>query len=120
MRRRPSSTVFDAIHDGDPDPKLLAYQYLQTLPQIAQGDANKIWIVPGELVAGPEGAIGRRARPASSATTSSPPAAPGVTPATAQPPTRRVAAVRRGGSPNRSAIWPAMRSTSATYQSAWL
>ena len=41
--------VFDAIHAGDPDPKLLAYQYLQTLPQIAQGDANKLWIVPSEL-----------------------------------------------------------------------
>src|SRR5207248_7768384 len=34
-------TVFKAIHEGDPDPKLLAYQYLQMLPQIAQGDANK-------------------------------------------------------------------------------
>jgi regulator of protease activity HflC (stomatin/prohibitin superfamily) len=41
--------VFKAIHDGDADPKLLAYQYLQTLPQIAQGSANKIWIVPSEL-----------------------------------------------------------------------
>ncbi|GAA0289133.1 SPFH domain-containing protein [Kineococcus aurantiacus] len=41
--------VFDAIHRGDPDPKLLAYQYLQTLPQIAKGDANKVWIVPSEL-----------------------------------------------------------------------
>src|SRR5512132_3777828 len=41
--------VFQAIHDGDPDPKLLAYQYLQMLPQIAQGDANKVWIVPSEL-----------------------------------------------------------------------
>ena len=30
-------TVFKSIHDGDPDPKLLAYQYIQTLPQIAQG-----------------------------------------------------------------------------------
>ncbi len=42
-------TVFAAIHAGDPDPKLLAYQYLQMLPQIAQGDANKLWIVPSEL-----------------------------------------------------------------------
>jgi regulator of protease activity HflC (stomatin/prohibitin superfamily) len=41
--------VFKAIHEGDADPKLLAYQYLQTLPQIAQGSANKIWIVPSEL-----------------------------------------------------------------------
>jgi regulator of protease activity HflC (stomatin/prohibitin superfamily) len=42
-------TVFDAIHKGDADPKLLAYQYLQTLPQIAQGDANKVWIIPSEF-----------------------------------------------------------------------
>jgi regulator of protease activity HflC (stomatin/prohibitin superfamily) len=42
-------TVFKAIHEGDADPKLLAYQYLQMLPQIAQGDANKIWIIPSEF-----------------------------------------------------------------------
>src|SRR3954454_24695923 len=41
--------VFDAIHAGNPDQKLLAYQYLQVLPQIAQGDSNKLWIVPSEL-----------------------------------------------------------------------
>jgi regulator of protease activity HflC (stomatin/prohibitin superfamily) len=43
------ATVFDAIHAGNPDPKLLAYQYLQILPQIAQGDANKVWIIPSEI-----------------------------------------------------------------------
>src|SRR5471030_2473600 len=43
------ATVFKAIHDGDADPKLLAYQYLQMLPQIAQGEANKMWIIPSEL-----------------------------------------------------------------------
>src|SRR5215213_2368471 len=42
-------TVFGAIHAGDPDPKLLAYQYLQMLPQIAQGEANKVWIIPSEI-----------------------------------------------------------------------
>jgi regulator of protease activity HflC (stomatin/prohibitin superfamily) len=42
-------TVFQAIHDGDADPKLLAYQYLQMLPQIAQGESNKIWIIPSEV-----------------------------------------------------------------------
>ena len=41
--------VFDAIHRGNPDSKLLAYQYLQVLPRIAQGDSNKVWIVPSEL-----------------------------------------------------------------------
>ena len=43
------STVFKAIHDGNPDQRLLAYQYMQMLPQIAQGDANKVWIVPSEI-----------------------------------------------------------------------
>jgi regulator of protease activity HflC (stomatin/prohibitin superfamily) len=42
-------TVFAAIHEGDADPKLLAYQYLQTLPQIAQGESNKVWIIPSEF-----------------------------------------------------------------------
>ena len=42
-------TVFKAIHAGDADPKLLAYQYLQMLPQIARGEANKVWIIPSEF-----------------------------------------------------------------------
>lgn len=41
--------VFDAIHKGDADPKLLAYQYLQMLPQIANGTASKLWVVPTEF-----------------------------------------------------------------------
>ena len=41
--------VFDAIHRGKPTQKLLAYQYLQVLPQIAKGDSNKMWIIPSEL-----------------------------------------------------------------------
>jgi regulator of protease activity HflC (stomatin/prohibitin superfamily) len=46
---RAIETVFKAIHEGDADPKLLAYQYLQMLPQIAQGEANKVWIIPSEF-----------------------------------------------------------------------
>jgi regulator of protease activity HflC (stomatin/prohibitin superfamily) len=42
-------TVFTAIHEGNPDTQLLAYQYLQMLPQIAKGDANKVWLIPSEL-----------------------------------------------------------------------
>lgn len=42
-------TVFGAIHAGDPDEKLLAYQYLQTLPKLAEGDSNKLWVIPSEL-----------------------------------------------------------------------
>ena len=48
-------TTFTAIHSARPDPALLAYQYLQTLPQIAQGDANKMWIVPSEFSKALEG-----------------------------------------------------------------
>jgi regulator of protease activity HflC (stomatin/prohibitin superfamily) len=42
-------TVFKAIHEGGVDQKLLAYQYLQVLPQIAQGNGNTIWMLPSEL-----------------------------------------------------------------------
>jgi regulator of protease activity HflC (stomatin/prohibitin superfamily) len=43
------ATVFKAIHDGEPDQKLLSYQYLQMLPQLAQGDANKVFVIPSEF-----------------------------------------------------------------------
>jgi regulator of protease activity HflC (stomatin/prohibitin superfamily) len=42
-------TVFEAIHRGDADEKLLAYEYLQKLPEIADGEASKLWIVPSEF-----------------------------------------------------------------------
>src|SRR5918994_1852685 len=42
-------TVFQAIHDGAPDERLLSYQYLQMLPQLAQGSANKIFVIPSEF-----------------------------------------------------------------------
>jgi regulator of protease activity HflC (stomatin/prohibitin superfamily) len=48
-------TVFQAIHDGRPDQSLLAYQYLQMMPKIAEGDANKVWIVPSEITKALEG-----------------------------------------------------------------
>ena len=71
-------TVFAAIHEGDPDQALLSYQYLQMLPQLAQGDANKVFVIPsewttalgglggalqrlGEKPAGGQGAAGGRA-----------------------------------------------------------
>jgi regulator of protease activity HflC (stomatin/prohibitin superfamily) len=61
-------TVFDAIHRGDADPKLLAYQYLQVLPQIAQGESNKVWIIPSEVTKALDqlGAALPRGRPESS------------------------------------------------------
>src|SRR6266404_4358786 len=51
-------TVFAAIHEGNPDPQLLAYQYVQALPLIAQGESNKVWIVPAEF----QRALGRIGR----------------------------------------------------------
>jgi regulator of protease activity HflC (stomatin/prohibitin superfamily) len=77
--------VFDAIHRGDADPKLLAYQYLQVLPRIATSPSNTMWFLPSELTGtlnqlargfqglggggpepegGPEGAEGGPTRPA--------------------------------------------------------
>ena len=48
-------TVFDAIHTADPNPQVLAYQYMQALPQIAAGQSNKVWIIPAELTRALEG-----------------------------------------------------------------
>ena len=41
--------VFAAVHEANPDEKVLAYQYLQQLPAIANGNASKIWVIPAEL-----------------------------------------------------------------------
>lgn len=42
-------TVFEAIHEGRPNADLLAYQYLQVLPQIADSESSKMWIIPSEV-----------------------------------------------------------------------
>jgi regulator of protease activity HflC (stomatin/prohibitin superfamily) len=68
-------TVFEAIHEGKPDPALLAYQYLMVMPQIAQGEANKVWIIPSDL----QQALGRLAGAVQEI-------APGASPATNGPP----------------------------------
>src|SRR6478736_1739179 len=47
--------VFQAVHRNDPDPKVLAYQYLQMLPQLAQGDGNTFWVIPSEFTAALDG-----------------------------------------------------------------
>jgi regulator of protease activity HflC (stomatin/prohibitin superfamily) len=80
-------TVFAAIHAGRPNADLLAYQYLQILPQIAQGDANKLWIVPSELGKALEGlgnAVGRVAQQTQAP--ASAPAPDGVAPPADTPP----------------------------------
>ena len=52
------TTVFGAIHEGNPDPALLAYQYLLTLPKIAEGEASKLWIIPSEFTEALKGITG--------------------------------------------------------------
>lgn len=42
-------TVFDAIHAGKPDAALLGYQYIQMLSEVAEGEASKVWVIPGEF-----------------------------------------------------------------------
>lgn len=42
-------TVFNAVHDSEPGPELLSYQYLQTLPEIAKSESNTMWVIPGEF-----------------------------------------------------------------------
>jgi len=57
------ATVFDAIHAGDADHKLLSYQYLQMLPQLAQGDANTVFVIPSEFTQAFAGIADRLAPP---------------------------------------------------------
>jgi regulator of protease activity HflC (stomatin/prohibitin superfamily) len=100
-------TVFQAIHENNPDPMVLAYQYLQTLPQLAQGEGNTVWVIPSEVtsalkmlsgafdgsstappaVAPPAVAAPAVAAPAVAAPAVSPPAvaAPAVSPPAAPP-----------------------------------
>jgi regulator of protease activity HflC (stomatin/prohibitin superfamily) len=78
-------TVFRAIHEGRPDQGLLSYQYLQMLPQLAQGDANKIFVIPSEFsqaLGGLGDAVSRVVGPGASAGRSAPPEPP-------EPPERR-------------------------------
>ena len=42
-------TVFKAIHEGHPTRELLSYEYLQMLPQLAEGDSNKVFVIPSEF-----------------------------------------------------------------------
>jgi regulator of protease activity HflC (stomatin/prohibitin superfamily) len=80
-------TVFEAIHEGNPDPQLLSYQYLQMLPELARGDANKIWVIPSEFTQALSnlGSLAGRVAPgaadaAPAAEPPAPPAPPGIGP----------------------------------------
>jgi regulator of protease activity HflC (stomatin/prohibitin superfamily) len=81
------AAVFQAVHDNDPDPKLLAYQYLQTLPQLAQGAGNTFWVIPSEVTTALRSvasAFGGDAAPAAPKTASSP-VSPGTVPGSRVP-----------------------------------
>jgi len=47
--------VYDAIHVASPTPAALTHRYLEALPELAKGDANKLWVIPGELTAAVSG-----------------------------------------------------------------
>jgi regulator of protease activity HflC (stomatin/prohibitin superfamily) len=50
----------------EPDQLLLSYQYLQMLPQLAQGSANKVFVIPSDFsqaLAGITGALGAQTQP---------------------------------------------------------
>ncbi len=83
------TTVFSAIHEGRPDNLLLAYQYLQTLPKLAEGAANKLWIIPSELTEALQGigqAFGAKGAPGPEPAPPAPPATSSVAAAPAAPP----------------------------------
>ncbi len=74
-------TVFSAIHEGRVDPELLSYQYLQMLPQLAKGDANKVFVIPSEFAEAFGGitkafASGQARQPADGAVPDPPPPPP--------------------------------------------
>jgi len=75
------TTVFSAIHEGNPDNLLLAYQYLQTLPKLAEGSANKLWVIPSELTEALKG-IGQAFAPKGAPAAS--PDGPAIVPASTQ------------------------------------
>ncbi|MBV9281108.1 MAG: SPFH/Band 7/PHB domain protein, partial [Chloroflexi bacterium] len=41
--------VFNAVNTSHVTPEILKYLYLQTLPKLAEGSANKLFVVPSEL-----------------------------------------------------------------------
>ena len=66
-------SVFTAIHQGAPDDKLLAYQYLQMLPKISESPSSKLWIIPSELTEALKG-IGTAFTPKTGPGSTTPPA----------------------------------------------
>jgi regulator of protease activity HflC (stomatin/prohibitin superfamily) len=70
-------TVFGSIHQANPDPMVMAYQYLQTLPQLAQGEGNTVWMIPSEVTSALR-MVSRAFEGAASSPGEGPPAAAGT------------------------------------------
>jgi regulator of protease activity HflC (stomatin/prohibitin superfamily) len=49
--RQAVQTVFSAIHAGNPTPDLLALKYIEALPQLAQGEASSLFLIPSDVAA---------------------------------------------------------------------
>jgi regulator of protease activity HflC (stomatin/prohibitin superfamily) len=96
-------TVFEAIHEGKPDPQLLSYQYLKMLPELARGEANKIWVIPSEFTQALSNLGGLASRAVQEAGGALPagaePAAPGAPAPDASPPPADGPAGQRPASP---------------------
>ena len=41
--------TFAAVKSSKPTPEVLAYQYLQQIPEMAKGEANKVWVLPTDF-----------------------------------------------------------------------
>ena len=110
--------VFDAIHRGKPTQKLLAYQYLQVLPQIARGDANKMWIIPSELTDALRGIGGALGVPEKGRGPQVTTGRNGWTPATPRTSSRRPCSRTPSRHWPRPVAWPGKASQEATEHAA--
>jgi regulator of protease activity HflC (stomatin/prohibitin superfamily) len=105
-------TVFQAIHDGQPDQQLLSYQYLQMLPQLAQGSANKVFVIPSEF----SQALGSISNAFGGAVKDGPLQPP--TPARPRPPSRKSAEIDAQAAADTAAAAQAAREAAAEAESA--
>jgi regulator of protease activity HflC (stomatin/prohibitin superfamily) len=48
LQAQGQAKAIEKVKAARPSPEVLAYQYLQTLPTMAQGDANKVWLIPSD------------------------------------------------------------------------
>jgi regulator of protease activity HflC (stomatin/prohibitin superfamily) len=48
---RAIETVYAALHAANINDRMLAYKYIDKLPDIASGDANKVWFLPSDIPA---------------------------------------------------------------------